>query len=58
MPRYVQEGEAIEGLKIYCEFKEQPSLGIDKETNRETATITGGPAVARILEVYKYQKRE
>ena len=57
MPKYAHEGEAIEGLKIYCEFKERPSYGIEKETNRETVTITGNPAVATILEVWKYQKK-
>lgn len=57
MPRYVQEGEAIEGLKIYCQFKERPSININEERNQEEARITGSPAVARILQVYKYQKK-
>lgn len=57
MPNYAMEGEAIEGLKIYCKFKERPSRGLDKNTNRETVTITGNPAFATILEVWKYKKR-
>jgi len=58
MPNYAQEGEAIEGLKIYCDFKEQPSRGIEEETNRDTMTITGNPARAILIGKMKYQKRD
>ena len=57
MPNYTQEGEAIEGIKIYCEFKERPSYGIEKETERETITITGNPAVAIVIGKMKYEKK-
>jgi len=56
MPKYAQEGDAIEGLKIYCQFKERPSKGIDKETGRDSYTITGNTASARIIGVWKYHK--
>jgi len=54
LPEYVLEAEAIEGDRIYCEFEDRPSFGIEKKTKRSNATITGNPAVASILKVWKY----
>lgn len=55
MPRYVKEEEAIEGERIYCVFVARPSFGVEKETGRQTSTITGNPAVATIKKVWKYK---
>lgn len=53
MPKYVKEGESIEGKRIYCEFESRPSFGIGENTKRETVTTTGNPAVATIMKTWK-----
>lgn len=55
MPKYTKEGEMIEGKTILCIFELRPSFGIQKGTGRQTATITGNPAVATIKKVWKYK---
>lgn len=55
MPKYTAENEAIEGKKILCTFKERPSYGIEKETERNQITIAGNPATATLTEVWEYK---
>jgi len=56
MPKYTREGERIEGRIIFCVFESRPSFGIEKESGRQTTTITGNPAVATVKKVWKYQE--
>ena len=56
MPNYVMEGEAIEGKQIFCTFEARPSYGSDKNSNQQTATITGNPATAVLKQVWVYKK--
>jgi len=58
LPKYVKEGEAIEGEKIFCTFKLKPSIGTEKETKRQEITITGNPATASIDKVWKYKNNQ
>jgi hypothetical protein len=53
MPKYVAENEAIEGKKIYCTFERRPSCSLEKE--RQQVAITGNPATATLMEVWKYR---
>ena len=53
MPKYVKEGESIEGEQILCIFERRPSFGIGEDTQRETVTITGNPAVSTIIKTWK-----
>lgn len=55
MPKYTGGGEMIEGGTILCVFKARSSFGIEKETGRKTATITGNPAVAIVKKVWRYK---
>lgn len=58
MPKYVMEGEAIEGKRIFCTFEIRPCFGEEKETQRKTVSITGNPAVAVLKRTWKYKKQE
>jgi len=53
MPKYFKKGDAIEGKKILCEFKECPFLDYNNKSRMHKATLRGNPASATISKVWE-----